>query len=87
MSICLLQEPLDLMLVAPSITRRTIRETEIWRASQRSSNAVDGGGTASCCGDFDSARVYLVDAPRNSIRQQTELERRMSFTLARLDSK
>jgi hypothetical protein len=49
MSICLLQEPLEPMLVAPSIARRTIPETEIWRASRKSGNAVDGGGTASCC--------------------------------------
>jgi hypothetical protein len=48
MSICLLREPLEAMLVAPSIARRTIPETEIWRASQKS-NAVDGGGTASYC--------------------------------------
>jgi hypothetical protein len=39
MSIYLLQEPLEPMLVSPSIARRTIPETEIWRASQRSSNA------------------------------------------------
>lgn len=75
MSICLLQEPLEPILVAPSIVRRTIPETEIWRASQRSSTAVDGGGTASCrWSDVGSARVYLVEAPRNSIRQQRVLE-------------
>jgi hypothetical protein len=38
-------------------------------------------------GDFGFARVYVVDAPRHSIRQQTVLERRISFTLARQDSK
>jgi hypothetical protein len=76
MSICLLQEPLEPVLVAPSIARRTIPETEIRRACQRSSTAVDGGGTASLpLGDVGSARVYLVDAPRNSIRQQRVLER------------
>ncbi len=48
MSICLLQEPLEPVLVAPSIARRTIPETEIRRACQRSSTAGDGGGTASC---------------------------------------
>ena len=83
---------------APRAFRSNARGTKYREANDpgdrnlaRESEVQQRGGWGGDCflllGDFGSARVYVVDAPRNSIRQQTELERRMSFTLARLDSR
>ena len=83
---------------APRAFRANARGTEYCEANDpedrnlaRESEVRQRGGWGWDCflllGDFGSARVYVVDAPRNSIRQQTVLERRISFTLARQDSK
>jgi hypothetical protein len=66
MSICLLQEPLEPVLVAPSIARRTIRRQKSGARVRGPTPPGMGVGLLLALGDIGAARVYFVDSPPDS---------------------